>query len=245
VAAVTISIEDVRGVFNVLTVRLDGPRGNELGIDLLKQLNGAFKVARSNRYSCLILKGSRHVFSVGARIDELLDPSTDKKLLKELAKAVRQLLKFQGLTVAAIEGYALGGGLELALSCDLLIGSETSQVGFPEVTLGILPGASGIRLASMRVGSGKSLEMLLSGRMVGSEQAFELGLIDYRVKAGEADSFAHELCSKIAVVDSKQITKIKGLIRLSSGSVYRYSKAEQRAVIKLLDVARTNKMIRP
>ena len=113
----------------------------------------------------------------------------------EAFAAVREL----GLpTVAAVEGFALGGGYELALSCDLVVAADTATLGLPEVSLGLVPGGGGTQLLSRRVGRNRALDLVLTGRRVGAAEAYELGLVDRLVPAGTARAAARDLAVAIA-----------------------------------------------
>lgn len=101
-------------------------------------------------------------------------------------------------TVAAVEGFALGGGYELALSCDLMVAADTATVGLPEVSLGLVPGGGGTQLLSRRVGRNRALDLVLTGRRVGAAEAYALGLVDRLVPAGSARSAARDLAATIA-----------------------------------------------
>jgi enoyl-CoA hydratase len=100
--------------------------------------------------------------------------------------------------IAAINGYALGGGLELALACDIRIAAENARLGFPEVTLGIMPGAGGTQRLPRVVGSGVARELVFTGRMIDASEAKEIGLVDRVVEEGEALEAAKELARRIA-----------------------------------------------
>jgi enoyl-CoA hydratase/carnithine racemase len=101
-------------------------------------------------------------------------------------------------TVAAVCGYALGGGLEIALSCDLIVADETAVLGLPEVSVGLVPGGGGTQLISRRAGSGVARDLVLTGRRVAIDEAVRLGLVDRRVPAGQARREAMALATQIA-----------------------------------------------
>ena len=101
-------------------------------------------------------------------------------------------------TLAAVHGFALGGGCELALSCDLVVADETAVVGLPEVTIGLVPGGGGTQLALRRLGPGRASDVVLTGRRIAAEEAAAMGLVDRLVPAGSAKVAALELAAKIA-----------------------------------------------
>jgi enoyl-CoA hydratase/carnithine racemase len=101
-------------------------------------------------------------------------------------------------TVAAVHHYALGGGCELALSCDLVVADETAVLGLPEVSVGLVPGGGGTQLALRRLGPARAADLVLTGRRVAIDEAERIGLVDRRVPAGEARAAALELAGAIA-----------------------------------------------
>src|SRR5207247_10272653 len=101
--------------------------------------------------------------------------------------------------IAAVHGFALGGGCELALSCDLVVADETATFGLPEVTVGLVPGGGGTQLALRRLGPGRAADLVLTGRKVGVEEAERIGRVDRRGPAGRVGEAAMELCGQIAV----------------------------------------------
>jgi enoyl-CoA hydratase/carnithine racemase len=101
-------------------------------------------------------------------------------------------------SVAAVEGVALGGGYELALSCDLIVAADTAIVGLPEVSLGLVPGGGGTQLLSRRAGRSQALDLILTGRRVAATEAYDRGLVDRLVPAGTARAAARELAAEIA-----------------------------------------------
>jgi enoyl-CoA hydratase/carnithine racemase len=122
-------------------------------------------------------------------------------------------------TVAAVEGFALGGGCELALSCDLVVAAETATLGLPEVGLGLVPGGGGTQLLSRRIGRNRALDLILTGRRIGGEEAWRLGLVDRMVLAGTAWPAARELAAGIARHSPVSLRAAKRAVRdgLESG----------------------------
>jgi len=115
--------------------------------------------------------------------------------------------------IAAVHGFALGGGCELALSCDLVVADETAVFGLPEVTVGLVPGGGGTQLALRRLGPGRAADLVLTGRKVGIEEAMRLGLVDRRVPAGQAGQGALELAGQIAANSPVAVRAAKRAIR--------------------------------
>jgi enoyl-CoA hydratase/carnithine racemase len=119
--------------------------------------------------------------------------------------------------IAAVHGYALGGGCELALSCDLIVADETAVFGLPETTVGLVPGGGGTQLALRRLGPGRAADLVLTGRQVGAAEAERLGLADRRVPAGTAGSHALELATQIAGNSPVALQAAKRALRQGDG----------------------------
>jgi enoyl-CoA hydratase/carnithine racemase len=115
--------------------------------------------------------------------------------------------------IAAVHGFALGGGCELALSCDLVVADETATFGLPEVTVGLVPGGGGTQLALRRLGPGRAADLVLTGRKVGIDEAERLGLVDRRVPAGQDRTAARELASQVAANSPVAIRAAKRALR--------------------------------
>ncbi|HYI23373.1 MAG TPA: enoyl-CoA hydratase-related protein [Candidatus Limnocylindrales bacterium] len=119
-------------------------------------------------------------------------------------------------TIAAIEGNALGGGLELALACDIRVASERASLGLPEVRLAVTPGAGGTQRLPRVVGVGVAKEMALTGRILDAQEAKEIGLVSRVVPAGQAVNAAHEICAEIALRGPLAVREVKRLIDRSA-----------------------------
>lgn len=139
-------------------------------------------------------------FCVGADLKER-HGFTDADLLRQrtvFRAAFGGVLDLPQPTVAAVHHYALGGGCEFALSCDLVVADETATFGLPEVTIGLVPGGGGTQLALRRLGPGRAADLVLTGRRVDVAEAERLGLVDRRVPPGTADQAALELAGQVA-----------------------------------------------
>jgi enoyl-CoA hydratase/carnithine racemase len=119
--------------------------------------------------------------------------------------------------IAAVHGYALGGGCELALSCDIIIADEAAEFGLPETTVGLVPGGGGTQLALRRLGPGRAADLVLTGRRVGAAEAERLGLADRVVPAGTAAEHARDLAARIARNSPVAVTHAKRAMRQGAG----------------------------
>jgi enoyl-CoA hydratase/carnithine racemase len=148
----------------------------------------------------VLSSSSPKAFCVGADLKER-NSFTDAELLDQrlhFRAAIDGLLELPMPAVAAVHGYALGGGFELALACDLIVADETAVVGLPEVTVGVVPGLGGTQLLSRRAGQARAADLIFTGRRVAVDEAERLGLVDRRVPAGQARQAALSLVGQIA-----------------------------------------------
>ncbi|MBO0776968.1 MAG: enoyl-CoA hydratase/isomerase family protein, partial [Actinobacteria bacterium] len=154
-------------------------------------------------------------FCAGADLKER-NAMSDADLLRQrrvLRAAFGGLLSLPQPAIAAVHGYALGGGCELALSCDLIVADETAVFGLPETTVGLVPGGGGTQLAARRLGPGRAADLVFTGRQVNAAEAERIGLADRRVPAGAADREALELATRIAANSPVAVRAAKRAIR--------------------------------
>ena len=154
-------------------------------------------------------------FCAGADLKERAG-MTDADIMRQrpVIRAVfGALLALPQPAIAAVHGFALGGGCELALSCDLVVADETATFGLPEVTVGLVPGGGGTQLALRRLGYGRAADLVLTGRRVGIDEAMRFGLVDRRVPAGQADRAALDLAGQIAANSPVAVRAAKRAIR--------------------------------
>jgi enoyl-CoA hydratase len=163
----------------IAVVRLNRPEQlNALSSELMRELVGALENLESDEaIHCIVLAGDERAFAAGADISELRDTATmdlyfgARLDLWDAIRSVRTPL------VAAVSGYCLGGGCELAMSCDLIIASETARFGQPETGLGVMPGAGGTQLLARSIGKAKTMDVVLSGRFLDANEAERAGLV--------------------------------------------------------------------
>lgn len=179
-------------VGHALLVRLDRPPANALGTPVIEGLDAAldaFDAADPRTTRVLVLASDRPgFFAAGADIKQMRGASTEDFAAygKALRAALERLANHDRPSIAAVEGRALGGGLELALAATLRIGSTDARLGLPEARLGLIPGAGGTQRLPRVVGRGRALEIMLRAREVPGEEAAAIGLIDALVPAGTA-----------------------------------------------------------
>jgi enoyl-CoA hydratase len=185
----------------VATLSLNRPEvRNAINLEMVEELHAALDtLGRDPKVRVLILRGEGgKVFAAGADIRELRERKAQDAWLQINARLFQAVEDFPQPVIAAIEGYALGGGCEIALACDLRGASETARLGFPEVSLGIFPAAGGTHRLPRLVGIGKAKELVFTGRLLSGEEAARIGLVEVVVPAGGADARARELAGEIA-----------------------------------------------
>jgi enoyl-CoA hydratase len=174
---------------------------NALNADTVGELDDAFaKVENSPDYRALILTGSgEKAFVAGADINELAaNDAVQAHRMSQKGQGVLRRLETMGKpSIAAINGFALGGGLELAMACTLRIASPNARLGQPEVKLGIVPGYGGTQRLPRLIGRGRALEMLLTGDPIDAAEAHRIGLVNHIVEQPELVSFARTLLKKM------------------------------------------------
>ncbi|MFF5365254.1 enoyl-CoA hydratase/isomerase family protein [Streptomyces scabiei] len=194
----TVHLEVAEGVG---TIRLDRPPMNALDIatqDRLKEL--AEEATRRDDVRAVVIYGGEKVFAAGADIKEMQDMDhaamvARSRALQDSFSAVARIPK---PVVAAVTGYALGGGCELALCADYRIAGENAKLGQPEILLGVIPGAGGTQRLARLVGPSKAKDLIFTGRMVKADEALTLGLVDRVVPAGEVYTAAHAWAARLA-----------------------------------------------
>jgi enoyl-CoA hydratase len=150
-----------------------------------------------------VLAGGEKTFAAGADIKEMSALSADQMRASGFIQAFARIESLQKPVVAAVSGWALGGGCELALACDMIIASETARFGQPEITIGVIPGAGGTQRLTRRVGKALAMEMILNNRILSAAEALELGLVNRIVPVDrcldEALALARELSARAPI----------------------------------------------
>ena len=185
----------------VATIRLERPPMNALNAQVQNEIAAAAaQVTADQEVRAVILYGGEKVFAAGADIKEMSDASygrmaADTRRLQDAFTAVAKIPK---PVVAAITGYALGGGLELALCADFRVAGESARVGQPEILLGVIPGAGGTQRLPRLVGPARAKDIVFTGRFVGAAEALAIGLVDKMVPDAEVYQAARDLAARYA-----------------------------------------------
>jgi enoyl-CoA hydratase len=181
----------------VAVIRLDRPKANALSGAVLGQIFAAATELRDDPPGAVVLWGGRRIFAAGADIVEL-DGAGAPAVGANFTSALGALAGLPRATIAAINGYALGGGLELALACDFRVCAEDSKLGLPEVLLGVLPGGGGTQRLPRLIGSSRAKELIFSGRQVPAAEALSIGLVNRVVAPDDVLAAALEWAAQLA-----------------------------------------------
>jgi len=189
----------------VLNIILNRPPANALGPAITEGLHAALDEADASGPKVLIVSSDLpNFFAAGADIKHMttVDAASFKEYGDGLRSGLDRLAAHPALSIAAVEGLALGGGLELAMACTLRVAGADAKLGLPEVKLGLIPGAGGTQRLPRLVGRGAALDIMLTGRQVDAAEALRMGLIDRLVPAGSAVSAARELASQLCAAST-------------------------------------------
>jgi enoyl-CoA hydratase/carnithine racemase len=184
----------------VALCRLDRPESrNALSAEVMDELASAIDHFDSDpEVRCIVIAGTDEVFASGADIGALVEREFHEAVFHPAAAFWRRLAECRTPLVAAVSGWALGGGCELALICDLIVVSETAEFGQPEVTLGIIPGGGGTQRLARAVGKQRAMDLVLTGRRFDARKAERMGLVNQVAKKREWLDAALELAYRVA-----------------------------------------------
>ncbi|MGY0693139.1 enoyl-CoA hydratase [Virgibacillus sp. FSP13] len=204
---------------HIATLTIKSPPANALSSTLINDLAEKLdEIKKDESIKAVVLKGEGKFFSAGADIKEFtsLQNATDYQTLSEKGQQLFDRIEhFHVPVIAAIHGAALGGGLELAMSCHIRIASENTKLGLPESTLGIIPGFAGTQRLPRYVGAAKAYEMILTGEPIHAHEAQALGLVNRVVENEEVYPEAMKLAEKIVAKSKLTIKRIMKLIPYS------------------------------
>ncbi len=203
---------------HVALIRLDRPDAlNALNSRLLGELAKALAAAQQNeKVRCIVLTGSDKAFAAGADVKEMSQKSFTDVFMGDLFGAeIDAVMRIRKPIIAAVAGYALGGGCELAMMCDIIIAADTAKFGQPEVNLGIVAGIGGTQRLTRAVGKAKSMDMHLTGRFMDAAEAEKSGLVSRVVPARKLMDEAMSAAGKIAEKSMVTVTAIKEAVNRS------------------------------
>jgi enoyl-CoA hydratase len=182
-------------------VTMDNPPLNALNQALMDELKAVFKELEENEGVLIVILrgGGERAFAAGADIKQFptMDQAMAEKLSSEGQDVFNQIENFKGPVIAAIQGFALGGGCELAMACDIRIASEDAKFGQPEINLAIIPGYGGTQRMPRLIPTGKAKELIYTGEMIDAAEAMRIGLVDRVVKGQDLLDEAKKLAANI------------------------------------------------
>jgi enoyl-CoA hydratase len=203
---------------HICLIKLNRPDAlNALNAQLLGELAQAFKEAQaSDKVRCIVLTGSEKAFAAGADISEMAEKSFVDVFGSDMfGNEVDQILRCRKPVIAAVAGYALGGGCELAMICDFIIAADTAKFGQPEINLGVVAGLGGTQRLTRFVGKSKSMDMHLTGRFMDAAEAERSGLVSRVVPAKKLIEEAMNAAGKIAQKSALTAMAVKEAVNRS------------------------------
>ncbi|MCS7012747.1 MAG: enoyl-CoA hydratase-related protein [Chloroherpetonaceae bacterium] len=183
----------------------------------------------------IVLTGNEKAFAAGADIKEFAARGTAQMLLENPLEKWQRIEKLSKPLIAAVSGFALGGGCEIMLMCDMVIASETAKIGLPEINIGVIPGAGGTQRLTRIVGKFKAMELILTGRMIDAKEALELGLVTKVVPATEYLEEAKKLAREIAAKSPVAVRTAKEAIRAALSGLEEGLAFERKSFYLLFD----------
>ena len=196
----------------VALVTLQRPKMNALSVAFLGRLHDAVAELVADPPGAVVLWGGPRIFAAGADISEFSQPGAASRIVAAFHSVTRDLATLPRVTIAAISGYALGGGLELALACDLRVVAEDTRLGQPEILLGIVPGGGATQRLPRLVGLSRAKDMIYSGRQVRADEALRIGLADRVVARGQLLDEALSWAAEFARGPLVALAAAKGVI---------------------------------
>lgn len=199
---------------NLIVTRISNPKGLEVGkiqinrpdvlnalnIELMEELLNALReFDKDAGVGCMLITGSDKAFAAGADIKEMASASAIEMHIRDQFATWDKIRKIKKPIIAAVSGFALGGGCELTMTCDMIVAAEGAKFGQPEIKLGVIPGAGGTQRLTKAIGKAKAMEMILTGRMYSAKEMFDAGLVNRvapnEIYLEEAEALAKEIAS--------------------------------------------------
>ncbi|HBD90469.1 MAG TPA: enoyl-CoA hydratase [Gemmobacter sp.] len=228
----------------IALIRLNRPDAlNALNSKLLSELSDALKAADADdAVRCIIITGSEKAFAAGADIKEMSEKSFVEMFSSDFFAAESEaIVRTRKPVIAAVSGYALGGGCELAMACDFIIASDTAKFGQPEIKLGVAPGMGGSQRLTRAVGKAKAMDMCLTGRMMGAEEAERSGLVSRIVPAAELLDDALKTAANIAAMPPMAAMVNKEMVNIAFETGLAHGLLTERRMFQILTATEDKK----
>jgi enoyl-CoA hydratase len=195
-------------------VRFNRPAAlNAISATLIRELNAALDALEANpAIGCIVVAGSPKAFAAGADIKEMHAKTYMEALAEDFVGDWQRLARVRKPTIAAVAGFALGGGCELAMMCDIIVAAEDAKFGQPEIKLGIMPGGGGTQRLTRAVGKAKAMDLCLTGRTMDAAEAERSGLVARVVPAEKLEAEALNIAATIAAMPAQAVMLIKEAI---------------------------------
>ena len=195
-------------------ITLNRPQAlNALNAQLIAELNAALDICESDEgVGAIVITGSEKAFAAGADIKEMKDKTFIDVTMNDFIAPWERITRCRKPVIAAVAGFALGGGCELAMMCDFIIAADTAKFGQPEILLGVIPGAGGTQRLTRAVGKSKAMDLCLTGRHMDAAEAERSGLVSRVVPAAELMTEAMKAADKIASLSLPSVMTAKEVI---------------------------------
>ena len=199
---------------DIVVLRINRPQvRNALNLEVRAGLAEAVtRYSTDNTVRCMVVTGSDVTFAAGADIGEMAEAGPVEVMARNVQKYWRAIMDCPKPLIAAVEGFALGGGLELALCADIIIAGEGAKLGLPEVKVGILPGGGGTQKLARLVGRHRAMLLIMTGRMFGAAEALSMGVVSEVAPTGQALARAIDVAREIAAMPPISIMQIKEIV---------------------------------
>jgi enoyl-CoA hydratase len=206
---------------NAGLIRFNRPEAlNAINAALIGELNAALdSFEAAAEIGCIVVTGSARAFAAGADIKEMQAKTYSEALAQDFVADWQRLARVRKPTIAAVAGFALGGGCELAMMCDIIIAADNAKFGQPEVKLGIMPGGGGTQRLTRAVGKAKAMDLCLTGRMMDAAEAERAGLVARVVPAENLETEALNIAASIAAMPRQAVMLIKESIRRAESAL--------------------------
>ena len=220
----------------VTLLRLNRPEArNALNQALRKELANHFIALTDDMNTrCVVITGNTKAFAAGADIFEMADVGAIEMMQRGIKRLLEPISNFPKPLIAAVNGFALGGGSELAMHADIIIAGERAKFGFPEVTLGVLPGGGGTQRLMRAAGKFKAMRWLLSGDLISAAEALSMNMISEVVADDEVEKHAIALASRLAKLAPLAVAQIKEVVLAGEDISLESALALERKALQLL-----------
>lgn len=199
---------------DIVVLKINRPQvRNALNLEVRTRLADEItRCGSDNAVRCVIVTGSDAAFAAGADISEMAEAGPVEVMSRNVQKYWRAIMDCPKPIIAAVEGFALGGGLELALCADIIVAGEGAKLGLPEVKVGILPGGGGTQKLARLVGRHRAMLLIMTGKMFSAAEALDMGVASEVTPAGQALARAVEIAREISAMPAVSIMQIKEII---------------------------------